>query len=89
LVKKLLEAYPDAVRKRAGNSKYPIHLACETGADPAVISLLLEYWPRSLYACDGEGNIPLTTLVRSGPFCQTKIKIMKLILSAFDEEEDL
>lgn len=86
LVKKILEAYPDAVRKRAGNTKYPIHLACESGADPAVISLLLESWPESLYACDGQGNIPLTNLVRSSPFCHNKVEAMKLFLSAFEKQ---
>jgi hypothetical protein len=89
LVKKILEAYPEAVRKRAGNSKYPIHLACESGADPAVISLLLESWPESLYACDGQGNIPLTNLVSSSPFCQNKIETMKLFLSAFEKQTNL
>jgi len=85
LVQKILEAYPDAIRKRAGNSKYPIHLACESGADPAVISLLIDCWPESLYACDGQGNIPLTNLVRSYPFCQNKIEAMKLLLSALEK----
>jgi hypothetical protein len=82
-VKELIIIYPGAIRSRAGNSKYPIHIACEAGAEPEVVSLLIDLWPGSIYALDGENNIPLTNLIRSKPLSPRKSDIMKLLLAAF------
>lgn len=59
-VKMIVEAYPDAIRKRASTDySLPIHIACRSNVSPAVIRALLHAFPESAWSKDKDGNLPL------------------------------
>ena len=55
----LLEAYPDAARKKESKGKLPLHLACQWGASPDVVDRLLMSYPESIYDGDDDGKLPM------------------------------
>ncbi len=89
LVKEIMRTYPDAIRKRAGNYKYPIHMACDAGVDTDVMCCLIQAWPESIYALDGDNNIPLCALLLNKPLSPDQDAIMMILLASFQELQEL
>ncbi len=88
LVKEIIRIYPDAIKKRAGNYKYPIHMACDAGVDPDVMCCLIKAWPESIYARDGDNNIPLCALLQNKPLSPDQDAIMMILLASFQELQE-
>ena len=63
LIRKVAEAYPDALWAPDQSGRLPLHLACQRVASEEVIQLLAR--PESCRAADNEGLLPLHVLCQS------------------------
>ena len=62
----LLQADPDAAKKKNGSGKLPLHLLCEIGDSLQAVKLVMEAYEDALWQPDAGGSLPCHLAVASG-----------------------
>uniref|UniRef100_A0A6S8X503 Uncharacterized protein n=1 Tax=Chaetoceros debilis TaxID=122233 RepID=A0A6S8X503_9STRA len=88
LISDLVDAYPDAARKKTTQGKLPLHIACEAHADERVVELLLETWPESLHIKDSRGNAPLE-IAAAADFSPERTAILEVLEDKLDHNDTI
>jgi len=65
LVRKLIEAFPEALSQPNSENQLPLHLACKHGASVDVVLMLLHANPAALGHKDKQDKLPLTLALES------------------------
>ncbi len=87
LVEDLIQAYPDAVRKKTLQGKLPLHLACESLVDHRVIQLLLDHYQDAMYVKNFEGDTPIDIAEKVDP-CPEKENIIEIFTVMMEKDEE-
>ena len=88
LISDLVQAYPDAVRKKTTQGKLPLHIACESHGDERVVELLLDSWQEGLFIKDGDGNTPLE-VASATVFSPERTAILALLEEKLEHEDKI
>ena len=86
MVKKILNAYPQATRGRDVKGRLPIHLALEHNASEEVVSAVIEAFPKGMFAKDKKDMLPLDYVNANMSRVHLK-KYLPLVVQAKVEEE--
>ena len=86
LVEDLIQAYPDAVRKKNTEGKLPLHLACEAQVDHQIVELLVDHYQESVHVTNAEGETPIEIAYKLEPSPERSNIID--VLASIEENDD-
>lgn len=87
LVSDLIEAYPDAIRKKTLKGKLPLHLGCSSLVDERIIRLLIELYPEGLKVKDVEGMTALEVTKSLDP-CPERSNIIEILETEMEGSDE-
>mmetsp|Transcript_25816 Transcript_25816/g.31829 ORF Transcript_25816/g.31829 Transcript_25816/m.31829 type:complete len:904 (-) Transcript_25816:195-2906(-) len=87
LVADLIQAYPDAARKKTFQGKLALHIACEAHVDYRIVELLIEQYPNAMHMKDGDGNTPLD-VTKGTDLSPERSSIIEVLMEKLESPEE-
>ena len=89
VISKLMEAFPDHVRKKDEDGRFPLHLAAENNSNAAVILELLKDYPEAVREKDEDGRLPLHWAAEFNSNAAVISKLLKAYPEAIREKDKM